>query len=131
MVDAVETRFVALEDIEFLGFGQFGEGGFNALEFAYGIALGVDAIVEHLGFDGPEAAQFPVGRSHFFEETEFHSALGIETIDVLLKQFFEVFPLFIFEDDTFGEEAVPDSVEGGAAFPFLSYRAARHCPVGF
>ena len=62
--EPVEGSFVALEEGEFGGGGEAGEGGFEADELVGG-GGGVDAVVEHFGFDGPEAAKLPIGVGHF------------------------------------------------------------------
>jgi hypothetical protein len=89
-----------------------------------------DALVEHLGFDGPGAAETPVIHGHLLDKRELDFVHGLEAVNVLLKGFFEAGARLIAEDDAVGEQAVAQGVLGGAALPRFGFWSVRARPIG-
>jgi hypothetical protein len=69
-----------------------------------------DLFIEQSGFDGPGAALAPVSGAHFLEHADLDFVGRLEAIDVLLEENQEVLVRFVVENDTFGAEAVTESV---------------------
>jgi hypothetical protein len=76
----VEASFVAVEEREFWLGGEFAEGGFHAGELAAG-GLPLHGVGEHFGFEGPGAAQAPVGRGEFLDEVVLEIVDRFEALD--------------------------------------------------
>jgi hypothetical protein len=85
--------------------GEFLEGGGYAIE-RIGGGLGVGLILEQSGFDGPGAAEAPVGSHHLLDQAELHAVGGLEAIEVLGEDGLETFGRFIAHDDLLGQEAM-------------------------
>ena len=46
--------------------------------------LGINAVLEQAGFDGPGAAQAPIRGAHLLNHAEFHAVGGPQAGDVLV-----------------------------------------------
>ena len=68
-------------------------------------ALIGDGILECSGLDCPVPAEAPIGGAHFLDEGVFDAVCGLEAIDVLLEEEFEVGGCLALEQDTGGEES--------------------------
>jgi hypothetical protein len=69
-----------------------------------------DLFIEQGGFDGPGAALAPVSGAHLLDHAELDPVGRAEAVDVLLQENQEVLARFVVENDTFGAEAVAESV---------------------
>ena len=68
------------------------------------------------GFHGPGAAQAPDGDDHFFDDGELDVVDGVVAADVLVEVGVEALAGLIAQDDSLGEQAVADGVEGRSLF---------------
>jgi hypothetical protein len=92
--------------------------------------LGVHLLIQHAGFDGPRAVEAPTGGAHVLKHADFDAIGRFEAGNVLLHETVEVFAGFILQDDTFGEQAVAESVLRGTLFGEWSGRSRRFGAVG-
>src|SRR5208283_3569214 len=65
-----------------------------------------DADVIDAGFDGPGAADAPLGDGDVLDEMEFEDGAGLEGIDIILLELFKKGVILITEDDSSGGKAV-------------------------
>jgi hypothetical protein len=83
--------------------GEVGEGFGHAIQRVGG-CLGFGFVFEEAGFDGPGAAEAPVGSDHLFDHTELHAIGGLETREVVTQDGFETLRGFIAHDAMFDEQ---------------------------
>ena len=129
LVDGVEAGLVAVEEVEFVGVVEFGEGVHQAVGGGGGGLVGHGGI-EVAVFDGPGAAEAPVGGDHFLDEADFDGVQGAEALGVGEEEFAEGFGWFLFEDDDSGKEAVAAGVLRGAGFAAGGFGASGLGAVG-
>ncbi len=129
LVDEVEARLVAMEEAEPWGIGDFGEGGGDAGQLFAG-GLVIEGGLEPLVLDGPEAAEAPVGGSHFLDERLVHLVVRGEAGKVLIHDVIEGFAGLVADDDVLGQQAVTKGVSRGAALTFGGSGAAGAGTVG-
>ena len=130
LIHKVEAGLIAMEEGEFGGGGEPGEGGGDAAELVGGV-LGVDGVVEEAGFDGPGAAHAPVGGGHFLDHAELDPVGGGEAVEVVREQSLERLARFVAEDYAIGEQAVADGIlAGDFALAFGGDRASGFGSIG-
>ena len=117
LVHHVEARFVAVEEAKFRGCSEFAEGAGDAGNVVT-LGLGVEFLREEGVFDGPGAAEAPVGSGHLLDHAELDAIERAEAFEVFGEEGVEALARFAGEDDTVGEEAVAEGVEGRAKLPF-------------
>ena len=115
LIHTVEAGLIAMQEGQLGGVGEGGEGGGDAGDLAAGLG-GFDALIEEAGLDGPGAAKAPESGRHFLDHAAFDAIGGAEFPDVLGNHQIEVRGGLIGEDHLFGEQAMPEGVEGGALF---------------
>ncbi|HEX4644757.1 MAG TPA: hypothetical protein VH598_04040 [Verrucomicrobiae bacterium] len=102
---------------------ELAKGGIRGGEFCKGAGGGADRVhwgagggghglVHEAGFQGPGAAAAPLSRRHFVDQGELEIILGTKTGDVLPAEVVKFLLGFVFEDDTFGIEAMGTTVAG-------------------
>ncbi len=130
MEDAVEARFVAVEEAE-LGLGRQGGKGLGDLRSLaeFGV-LGGDGIVHEFRFNGPGAALTPEGRQHFLDKSDFDAVGGIEAFRETGREDVKALARFGFENDTTREQPVADGIGGRALLAGLGDRPLGPCSVG-
>ena len=109
--------------------GERFEGGGETIE-GIGGGTGRGGPVEHIGFDGPEAARTPEGGDHVFDESDLDIVLGEEAAEIGLEFLAETLLGFPGHDDALGEDAVADGVLGGAEFTLGGFGPAGEAAVG-
>src|SRR5271165_3402150 len=82
-----------------------------------------DADVIDAGFDGPGAADAPLGDGDVLDEMEFEDGAGLEGIDIILLELFKKGVILITEDDSSGGKAVFYGVLRRTLFSLGSDRA--------
>jgi hypothetical protein len=107
--------------------GQFPENEPEAAEVVDGGKLIADfvfaekrLVVEHVEFEGGDAAETPAGDGEGANELLFENADGLIVCLVGIEEGFEVFLGFTFEGVELRGEAVLEGVAGGAGFAFGS-----------
>ena len=125
----MEAGFVAVEEGKFRGCSEFAEGAGDAgdvITFGEGVQfLGEEGI-----FDGPGAAEAPVGSGHLLDHAELDAIERAEAFEVFGEERVEALARFAGEDDTVGEESVAEGVEGRAKLPFRGGGATGAGAVG-
>jgi hypothetical protein len=111
LAHVVEAGLIAMEEGELGRGGQPGEGGGQAADSVAG-RLVVDGLREHVGFNGPGAAQTPEGGDHFLDDAELDVVDGVVELDVLVHEDVEAGAGLGGQDHALGEKAVADGVEG-------------------
>ncbi len=129
LVHEVETGFVTVDQGKGWGLGESGEGVGHAVE-AVGGGLGGDLLLQHSGFEGPGAAQTPVGRGHLLDHPQLEAVGGLEAIEIVAHEAFETLGGLVVEEEALGEEAVAGGVAGGTLFSFRGDRAMGESAVG-
>jgi hypothetical protein len=89
--------------------GEVLEGVGYAIE-RIGGSLSGGFIFEQSGFDGPGAAETPVGSDHLLDQAELHAVGGLETIEVFRQDGLETFGRFIVHDDLAGEQTMAGGI---------------------
>jgi len=89
--------------------GEVLEGVGYAIE-RIGGSLSGGFIFEQSGFDGPGAAETPVGSDHFLDQGELHAIGGLQATEVLIEDGVKTFRLFIAHDDLAGEQPVTGGI---------------------
>ncbi len=112
LVHEVEAAFIAVDEGDGGAVGETGKGIGHAVEGGCG-GLGGDLLVEEGGFDGPGAAQAPIGCGHVLDHAEFQAVGGLEAGDVVGEQSGEGLGTFVLEDHAMGQETMADGVAGG------------------
>jgi hypothetical protein len=129
LIGAVETGFVAVEEVEFVAGREFGEGGSHAIA-GRGVSAFADFVIEQGGFDGPEAAETPGGGDHFLDGGVLDVIGGVEFLDVVLVDDLKGFAAFVVEEDAFRQEAVAEGILGRAALALFGFGASGFGAVG-
>ena len=75
-------------------------------------------VFEEASFDGPGAAETPVGSDHLLDHAELHAIGGLETSEVVIHHGFEPLRGFLAHDDMPGEQAVTDGILRRTPFAF-------------
>ena len=101
LVHEVEAGFVAVDEGDGGAFGEAGEGIGHTVEGGSG-GLGGDLLIEEAGFEGPGAAQAPIGCGHVLNHAEFQAAGGLEVGNVVGEQGGEGLGTFVLEDYAMG-----------------------------
>ena len=129
LIHIVEAGFIAVEEGEATGTVRVLEGG---SEEAGSIARvgDVEAAVEALGFDGPGAADAPLGDDHFLNDGELDAVGGLKAVDVVGEDFLKTGWRFVIQPDDFGEQSVAAGVLGRQALAGLRDRASGAGAVG-
>jgi len=117
LVHEMEAAFVAVEEAELGLSGELGEGGVHAGELAAGGLL-LHGVFEHFGFEGPGAAESPVGGGEFLDEAVLEIVDRGEALEEDVAEGLEVAGGLIADEDLLGEQAVAGSVGGGAGLAF-------------
>ncbi|MCU1262218.1 MAG: hypothetical protein JWO80_5103 [Bryobacterales bacterium] len=135
MVHAVEAGFVAVEQVELGAGGELREcraeaGVLVDFRFCGGGHARLHGAVQEVGFDGPQAAEAAGAGGHFFDGGEFDIVGGFEFCEVLVEERGEGLLGFVFHEDAFGEEAVPEGVRGGTLFAGFGFGASGFGAVG-
>jgi hypothetical protein len=117
LVHEVEAAFVAVEEGKFGRGSEFSEGGVHAGELAAGGLL-LHGAFEHFGFEGPGAAEAPVGGCELFDEAVFEIVDGGEALEEDVAEGFEVLGGLVADEDLFGEQAMADGIGGSAGLAF-------------
>src|SRR5271165_5195895 len=86
-----------------------------------------DADVIDTGFDGPSAADAPLGDGDMLDEMEFEDGAGLEGIDIIMLELFKKGVILITEDDSSGGKAVLYGILGGT---LLAFRRDRTYGLG-
>ena len=129
LVHEVEAGFVAVDESEGGAIGETREGVGHAVEVASrGLSGGL--FVDEAGFDGPGAAQTPMGYDHLLDHGEFEAGGRPQMVEVVGERGSEGFGTFAFQGHTLSQEAVAESVLSGALFPLRGERAAGESSVG-
>lgn len=89
--------------------GEIREGIGYAIQRIAG-GLGGGFIFEQPGFEGPGAAETPVGSDHLLDHGELHAIGGLEAIEVLGEDRLETLRRFIAHDDLASEQAVAGGI---------------------
>jgi hypothetical protein len=118
LVHHVEAGFVTVEEVEAIVGSEVGVGGGHARDLAAG-RLGLHGLFEHLGLNGPSAAEAPIRRGEFLDHAEFEIVHGFEPGGEHLTEGREVLGGFVTDEDLFGEQTVAHGVERGALFAGL------------
>jgi hypothetical protein len=111
LVHQMEAAFVAVEEGEFGRGGEFAESGIHAGELAAGGLL-LHRVFEHFGFEGPGAAEAPVGGGEFLDEAELEIVDGGEALDEDVAEGLEVLRGLVADENLFGKEALSDGISG-------------------
>ena len=129
LIHEVEAGFVAVDEGQGGAIGETREGVGHAVEVASrGLSGGL--FVDEAGFDGPGAAQTPMGCDHLLDHGEFQAGGRPQVVDVVGKRGSEGFRTFVFQDHTLSQQAVAASVLSGALFPLRGERAVGESSVG-
>ena len=129
LVHEVEAGFVAVDEGDGGAFGEAGKGISHAIEGGTG-GLGGDLLIEEACFEGPGAAQAPIGCSHVLDHAEFQAVGGLEAGNVVGEQGSEGLGTFVLEDYTTGEEPMAEGVAGRALLALRGFGAAGEISVG-
>jgi hypothetical protein len=109
LVHHVEARLVAMHEGEGGGVGEALESGGDAVDG--GDCGGIRGNgVEHAGLDGPGTAHAPGSGDHLFDESEFQTADGAESLDVQIEKSLKRLGRFVLENQAAGQEAVDQGV---------------------
>ena len=117
LVHEMEAAFVAVEQAELGLGGEFSEGGFHAGELAAGGLL-LHGVFEHFGFEGPSAAEAPVGGGELLDEAVLEIVDGGEALDEDVAEGLEVAGGLVADEDLLGEQAMAGGIGGGARLAF-------------
>ena len=109
LIVEVEAGLVAVHEAEGGSGGEICEGVGQAIERVAG-RLGGGFIFEQTGFDGPGAAEAPVGGDHLLDHAELHAIGGLEAIEVVFQDGLEALGRFVVHDDLAGEQAMAEGV---------------------
>jgi hypothetical protein len=129
LIHPMESAFIAVEQAELGLGGELGEGGVHAGELAAG-GLFLHRVFEHFGFEGPGAAETPVGRGEFLDEAVFEIVDGGEALEEDVAEGFEVVGRLVADEDLFGEEILASGNGDGAGLAFGGDRAGGTGGVG-
>src|ERR1035441_7938323 len=105
LVDAVEANFITVQQGEGRGIGETAEGGGEAAGRVAG-GLGVDALAQQAGFDGPGAAHAPGCGDRFLDDAELDAIGRLEALQVLSEDGLETFARFAFHDNAAAEQVM-------------------------
>ena len=78
----MEAGFVTVQEGELGAGSEVGEGGGDTRDFVAAGLLG-EGVIEEAGFDGPGAAEAPVGGDHLLDDAEFDLISRFEPLDVM------------------------------------------------
>jgi len=129
LIHQVKAGLVAADEGDGGAAGEAGEGVREAVEVDFG-GLGDDLSIEEAGFDGPGAAQAPMGRGNLLDDAEFQAIGGLEVVDVAGQEGREGLGALDFQGHASGQEAVADGVSRGAPFRVRGNGAAGESSVG-
>ena len=129
LVEQVETRLVAVHQSQGGRRSKIGEGGGHAVQWVAG-GLSCNLLFDHMGFEGPGAAETPERSHHFLNEAELDAIGGLEALEVLGEDGFEALGGLIFEENAAGQQSVAQSILGRTAFAVVRHRTAAAAAVG-
>ena len=125
----MEAGFVTVRQGRCGSVGEGGKGVGGTVEVA-GSGLGGDLFLEHAGFDGPGAAQTPVGGHHLLDHGVLDAVGRVQTLDVSGHDGGSAFGALVFEDQGAGQGAVTERVPGGAPLAGQGFGALGESAVG-
>jgi hypothetical protein len=129
LVREVEARLVSVEKAELGSGGQVGKGGGHAGEPVF-LGAAFHAVFQEAGFDGPGAAEAPIGGGHLLDHADFDVIDGAKAAEVQVEQRLEILLGFALHDYAPGEEAMAHGVAGRVGLTLRGLGAARAGAVG-
>jgi hypothetical protein len=129
LVHHVETGFVAVQQGEPTGIGQFAEraghtGGIISVPLA-SEGAGHEAV-----FDGPRAAHTPVRGDHFLDHAHFEVISRAEAGEVGIFEGLKRLQGFVGHDHDIGKQTMTGCIPGGTALAFGGFGAAGVGAIG-